>query len=55
MASNGLREKDIHAVMEVFRSGNLTMGSQVKHFEKLMSEYLNVKHFIIMNSGSSAN
>jgi CDP-6-deoxy-D-xylo-4-hexulose-3-dehydrase len=55
LASNGLREKDIHAVMEVFRSGNLTMGSQVKHFEKLMSEYLNVKHFIMMNSGSSAN
>jgi CDP-6-deoxy-D-xylo-4-hexulose-3-dehydrase len=55
LASNGLREKDIQAVMDVFRSGNLTMGSKVKLFEKLVSDYLGVEHFIMMNSGSSAN
>jgi CDP-6-deoxy-D-xylo-4-hexulose-3-dehydrase len=31
------------------------MGSEVKKFEKLMCEYLKVKHFVMVNSGSSAN
>jgi len=55
LASSGLRESDIELVIQVLRSGNLTMGSQVKNFEKLMCDYLNVKHFIMVNSGSSAN
>ena len=55
LASSGLRESDIELVIQVLRSGNLTMGSQVKKFEKLMCDYLNVNHFIMVNSGSSAN
>jgi len=55
LASSGLRESDIELVIQVLRSGNLTMGSQVKNFEKLMCDYLNVNHFIMVNSGSSAN
>lgn len=55
LASSGLRESDIDLVIQVLRSGNLTMGSEVKKFEKLMCDYLNVKHFIMVNSGSSAN
>ena len=55
LASSGLRESDIELVIQVLRSGNLTMGSQVKNFEKLMCEYLNVNHFVMVNSGSSAN
>jgi len=55
LASSGLREEDINQVLKVLRSGNLTMGSEVQKFEQLMSEYLNVKHFVMMNSGSSAN
>lgn len=55
LASSGLRDSDINLVNEVLRSGNLTMGSQVKNFEKLMCEYLKVKHFVMVNSGSSAN
>jgi len=55
LASSGLREEDINQVLKVLRSGNLTMGSEVKKFEQLMSEYLKVKHFVMMNSGSSAN
>jgi CDP-6-deoxy-D-xylo-4-hexulose-3-dehydrase len=31
------------------------MGSEVKKFESKMSEYLGVKHFVMVNSGSSAN
>ena len=55
LASTGLREKDIEAAINVLRSGNLTMGTKVKEFEKLMADYLKVKHFIMVNSGSSAN
>jgi CDP-6-deoxy-D-xylo-4-hexulose-3-dehydrase len=55
LASTGLRESDIEIVIQVLRSGKLTMGSEVKRFEKLMCEYLKVEHFIMVNSGSSAN
>ena len=55
LASSGLRESDIEAVNRVLRSGNLTMGAEVKKFEQLMCDYLKVDHFVMMNSGSSAN
>ena len=55
LASSGLRQKDIEAAVEVLNSGNLTMGRQVKNFELAMAKYLQVGHFIMMNSGSSAN
>jgi CDP-6-deoxy-D-xylo-4-hexulose-3-dehydrase len=41
--------------MRVLESGNLTMGNEVKKFEAKMSNYLGVKHFVMVNSGSSAN
>lgn len=55
LAVIGLSSEDIASAISVLRSGNLTMGSQVKEFERLMAEYLNVKHFVMVNSGSSAN
>ena len=55
LASSGLRDSDIAAVIQVLKSGNLTMGQEVKKFEKKMADYLKVKHFIMVNSGSSAN
>jgi CDP-4-dehydro-6-deoxyglucose reductase, E1 len=55
LASSGLRQSDIDAVVRVLNSGNLTMGEEVKNFESKMSKYLGVKHFIMVNSGSSAN
>jgi CDP-6-deoxy-D-xylo-4-hexulose-3-dehydrase len=55
LASSGLRDSDIDAVMKVLKSGNLTMGEEVKKFESKMASYLGVKHFIMVNSGSSAN
>lgn len=55
LASSGLRKSDIDAVMRVLESGNLTMGKEVKNFESKMSKYLGVKHFVMVNSGSSAN
>jgi CDP-6-deoxy-D-xylo-4-hexulose-3-dehydrase len=55
LASTGLREQDIDAAIDVLRSGNLTMGANVAKFEKTMADYLQVEHFIMVNSGSSAN
>ncbi len=55
LASSGLREIDIKAATDTLNSGNLTMGSKVKQFEDEIAQYLGVKHFVMMNSGSSAN
>lgn len=50
-----LSETDIENVIRTLKSGMLTMGEGVKSFEKKMAQYLNVNHFIMVNSGSSAN
>ena len=55
LASTGLRQQDIDSAVAVLNSGNLTMGAKVKEFESEMARYLRVKHFVMMNSGSSAN
>ena len=55
LASTGLRAEDISAAISVLNSGNLTMGGKVSQFESQMASYLHVKHFVMMNSGSSAN
>jgi CDP-6-deoxy-D-xylo-4-hexulose-3-dehydrase len=55
LASSGLRPGDIDIAVSVLNSGQLTMGAQVKKFESAMADYLKVKHFVMVNSGSSAN
>ena len=55
LASSGLRAKDIDEVIKTLNSGNLTMGTRVREFETAMASYLNAKHFVMVNSGSSAN
>jgi CDP-6-deoxy-D-xylo-4-hexulose-3-dehydrase len=55
LASSGLRPEDISNAIEVLESGYLTMGAKVKTFESAMAKYLKCKHFVMVNSGSSAN
>jgi CDP-6-deoxy-D-xylo-4-hexulose-3-dehydrase len=55
LASTGLRDKDIAQIVAVLNSGQLTMGHRVRQFEQHMAAYLGVKHFVMVNSGSSAN
>jgi len=55
LASSGLRQKDIKRLNEVLASGNVTMGEQVRQFETEIARYLGVDHFVMLNSGSSAN
>lgn len=55
LASSGLEPDDIQAVMDTLQSNALTMGSRVRDFESAMASYLGSKHFVMVNSGSSAN
>jgi len=55
LASSGLEDEDIAAVVTTLRSGALTMGIRVREFEQEMAKYLGADHFVMMNSGSSAN
>jgi CDP-6-deoxy-D-xylo-4-hexulose-3-dehydrase len=55
LASLGFTETDIEAAIEVLRTGELTIGKKVSEFEMEMAKYLKVKHFVMVNSGSSAN
>jgi dTDP-4-amino-4,6-dideoxygalactose transaminase len=55
LASNGLHEKDIHLAVQTLKSGNLTMGEQVRIFEERMANYLNVSNIVMVNSDSWAN
>lgn len=55
LASSGLRQKDIKRLNEVLASGNVTMGERVRQFETEMARYLGIDHFVMLNSGSSAN
>lgn len=55
LAVVGLHDSDIEAAINVLKSGNLTMGQLVSEFEAQMASYLNVKNFVMVNSGSSAN
>jgi CDP-6-deoxy-D-xylo-4-hexulose-3-dehydrase len=55
LAVVGLEQADIQKVVEILESGNLTMGAEVRTFESLMANYLGVDHFVMVNSGSSAN
>ena len=49
----GADEKKI--LIDLFEKNQLTMGSNVKKFEKLFSKYIGSKYSIMVNSGSSAN
>jgi len=41
--------------LESLVSGYLTMGEKVRQFQQMFSDYLGVKHSVMVNSGSSAN
>ena len=55
LSATGLRQVDINSAIRVLKSGKLTIGKEVSSFEKAISQYLRVKHFVMVNSGSSAN
>ncbi|HNT74568.1 MAG TPA: DegT/DnrJ/EryC1/StrS family aminotransferase [Anaerolineae bacterium] len=54
MSSADLNEADIQAVVAVVRSGRLALGPQAVEFERLVAEYVGVKHALTVSSGTSA-
>src|SRR3954468_1466352 len=49
-----LDPEDIEAVMEVLRSGWLTMGPRTKEFEEAFAEHLGVRHAVALSSCTAA-
>ncbi len=53
LAKPDIGQKEIDSVVEVMKSGNLSIGPKVEEFEKKIKDYLGVKHAIAVNSGTS--
>lgn len=55
LASDTWDNEELSAIDAVIKTGQYTMGKSVSDFEDEFSEFLGVKHSIMVNSGSSAN
>ena len=55
LATSSWGDGEISAMNDVIAEGNFTMGKRVKLFEKKFSEFIEAKHCVMVNSGSSAN
>jgi len=49
-----LEEDDINEVLSVLKSSRLSMGPYLERFEKVVAQYVGVKHAVAVNSGTSA-
>lgn len=54
LALPDLDESDVQAVVEVLRSGRLALGPRAEEFERLICEYVRVKHAVSVSSGTAA-
>lgn len=54
MSSAEISEADVQAVAEVVRSGRLALGPQALEFERLVAEYVGVRHALAVSSGTAA-
>ncbi|MGC2255233.1 MAG: DegT/DnrJ/EryC1/StrS family aminotransferase [Candidatus Acidiferrales bacterium] len=54
MSAPDLDAQDIAAVVEVLRSGRLSLGPRIEAFEKAISEYVGVGHAVAVSSGTAA-
>jgi CDP-4-dehydro-6-deoxyglucose reductase, E1 len=55
LASSTWDEAELAAIQNVVASGQFTMGSSVREFERRFAEYVGSRHCVMVNSGSSAN
>jgi perosamine synthetase len=53
LAKPDITQKEIDAVVDVMKSGILSIGPKVEEFEERISKYVGVKHAIAVNSGTS--
>ena len=54
MSAPDITEEDVEAVAEVVRSGRLALGPKTEEFERLVAEYVGVKHAVAVSSGTAA-
>lgn len=54
LAQPEIDESDIEAVVEVLRSGRLALGPKAEEFERMVAEYVGVKHAVAVSSGTAA-
>jgi len=54
LAKPDITQREIDAVMEVMKSGILSIGPKIKEFEKKIAESTGVKYAVAVNSGTSA-
>ena len=55
LAADTWDQREIDAIQEVIAGGRYTMGPRVKQFENEFARAFDVKHAVMVNSGSSAN
>lgn len=53
LSSPDITEREIEAVVEVLKSGTLSLGPRLPEFEKALSGYAGTKYGIAVNSGTS--
>lgn len=54
LAKPDITQAEIDAVVEVMKSGWLSIGPKIEEFEKKIADYVGVKHAVAVNSGTSA-
>lgn len=54
MSAPDITEDDVQAVAEVVRSGRLALGPKTEEFERLIADYVGVKHAVAVSSGTAA-
>lgn len=54
LAKPDITEREIDAVVEVLKSGVLSIGPKIEEFERKVAEFAGVKYAVAVNSGTSA-
>ena len=54
MSAPDIDDLDIEAVVEVLRSGRLSLGPNIEAFEDAISQYIGVRHAVAVSSGTAA-
>ncbi len=54
LAQPEIDESDIEAVVEVLRSGRLALGPKAEEFERIVADYVGVRHAVAVSSGTAA-
>ena len=55
LASSSWDQDELNAMQRVIKSGNFTMGQEVREFQRKFADFFGTKFAVMSNSGSSAN